>query len=70
MKIKVVYKSLDEGDYTAHSPIFPNCIGRGENRGDALIDLGSKIKHYIEEVEKKLCADKNANINVHDLSDL
>lgn len=67
MKIKIIYKSLDEGDYTAQSPVFPNCIGKGETRGDALINLRSKISRYIEEVEKKICADKNANISVDEV---
>jgi len=30
MKIKVIYKSPDEGGYTIHSPVFPNCIGKGK----------------------------------------
>lgn len=67
MKIKIIYKSLDEGDYTAQSPVFPNCIGKGKTRGDALNNLRSKINHYIEEVEKKLCANRNANISVDEI---
>ena len=69
MKIKVIYKSPDEGGYTIHSPVFPNCIGKGKTKGDALINFHEEIKLHIVEVEKKIYADKNADIEVTNLSE-
>lgn len=54
MEIKVVYQSNDEGSFTAGSPVFSKCIGKGKTRGDALLDFQQKITRYITEVEKSI----------------
>lgn len=53
MKIKVFYRTDNEGIYTVHSPVFPNCRGKGNSRGESKIELIKDIKQYIENAEKE-----------------
>lgn len=65
MKIKVIFKSVDDGSYEARSIIFPECVGYGKTREGALINLKKAIEQYVERKEKQI--DKNADVDVFDL---
>ncbi len=62
MKIKVIYRTDNEGIYTARSPVFPNCRGKGNSRGEAKIELIKDIKQYIEKAEKECEGEADTSI--------
>lgn len=54
MKIKIVFDSCDDGKYSVKSPVFPLCIGNGENRSAAQIDWHNKISAHVAKAEEGL----------------
>ncbi len=65
MKIKVIYTPDGEGGFEASSVVFPECIGHGKTRGDALVNLKKTIERHVEKEENQI--DKKADIHVLDL---
>ena len=51
MKIKVVIKPSDEGDYTVYAQSLPGCISEGDTKEDALANIKEAIELYLEPVE-------------------
>ncbi len=48
MKITVVLEPQEEGGFTVYAPSLPGCISQGENRGEALKNIGEAIELYLE----------------------
>ncbi|HYI09862.1 MAG TPA: type II toxin-antitoxin system HicB family antitoxin [Thermoanaerobaculia bacterium] len=62
MKFTVVLQPSTEGGFTAYVPTLPGCISEGEDREDALRNLGEAIELYLEPVDDDLAGKENLEI--------
>ena len=52
MKLQVILKLSDEGEYTVSVPALPGCISEGDNIDEALANIKEAIELYLEPIEE------------------
>ncbi len=62
MRLKVVLVPSDEGGYTVYVPSLPGCIGEGDSKEEALVNIREAIELYLEPVEDEFLVETKAEV--------